>query len=248
MTSISDTDRYKEVCEEFVNNDELFLNFKQDPIYTEILEHTSRGQALQYINYIVNSRLDLTKISKLRENDEQGNPIKCSYDNGIFDDISPSTIRYIKVLSEIKDIFTHLNGKDIIEIGVGYGGQCKVIMDYFEVNSYQLVDLDIVLKLSEKYLSKYNYKNVYYGRKYLDKYDLVISNYAITECNKKTQIDYIDNIINISNHGYITCNYISDIFNIESLGKDEFISKINKEVFIQPETPLSHPNNFLLIW
>jgi hypothetical protein len=232
----------------FIENDDRFSNFKQDPIYTTILEHTSKDQALQYINYIERSKLDLTKISKLKSNDEQGSPSLQQYNNEIFDNISPSTIRYIKVLSEIVDIFTHLNGKDVIEIGVGYGGQCKVIMDYFNVNSYQLVDLDVVLELSKKYLSKYNYSNVYFNRPYLDKYDLVISNYAITECNRDTQLKYIDNIVNVSRHGYITCNYISDVFNVNSLSKEEFISKINKNIFIQPETPQTHTNNFLLIW
>lgn len=248
MTSISDTSSYQEVCQGFVINDELFKEFKQNSVYTSILEHTSKEQALQYIRYIEGSKLDFSKIGKLKENDEQGTPAILSYGDAYFNGISPSTIRYIKVLSEIVDIFTHLNGKDVVEIGVGYGGQCKILNDYFNIKSYQLVDLPVVQDLSKKYLGRYSYQNLDFSHNYRDSYDFVISNYAITECNKKVQLNYIHNIVNKSKHGYITCNYISDLFNIDSLTKDEFIKAINKEVFIQPEYPLTHSNNFLMIW
>ena len=247
-TSISDESKYTVACKLFVEDDKSFETFKRHPHYTEILEHSSKAQALDCIKYISGSALDLSKLYLLEANDEQGSPNLAHYDNPAFDNISPSTIRYIKVLAEIVDTFGNLDSGDIVEIGVGYGGQCKVINDYFNVGSYQLVDLDVVEQLSEKYLSKYGYKNLCFGKPYKDEYDLVISNYAITECDRAVQIDYIDNVLNKSKHGYITYNRISDIFNVDSLSYDELIDRIDKDVTVHPEYPNTNKDNCLLIW
>lgn len=248
-SSISDSIEYTKKCLDFVNDDLEFSKFKQNAIYTNILEHASVEQALACIESIKKSGLDLNKIDILKSNDEQGSPTIAYYGNPVFDGISPSTIRYIKALGDLIDTFKSLDGYNIIEIGVGYGGQCKLINDYFNIESYQLVDLDEVLKLSEKYLSKYNYKNnLFDNTNFKDTYDLVISNYAITECSKNIQSDYITNILNKSKHGFITCNYISHIFNIESMTKSEFIESINKKVHIIEEYPLTYEGNCILVW
>ena len=47
--------------------------------------------------------------------------------------------------------------------------------------------------------------------------------------------------------GYITANFISDIFNIDYLTKDELLSMI-KNPYIKDEEPITHPNNFILLW
>lgn len=248
-TSISDTPNYRNICLNFSKHDNLFEKFKQDPNYTQILEHTSKIQAIEYISCIKNSKLDLSKIDKFRENDEQGSPSIEYYGDPLFDGISPSTIRYIKTLSDLVNTFKNLDGKKIIEIGVGYGGQCKLINDYFDIQSYHLIDLPEVLELSEKYLNKYNYSNISYGGELLNEYDLIISNYAITECDKNIQIKYIDDIISKSRHGYITANYISEVFNINSLSKEEFIKRINKDpLYINSEYPLTFSGNCVMIW
>lgn len=247
-TSISDTDNYRTKCRIFSEDDTSFDQFKIDPIYTGILEHTTKTQALGYIDFIKKSKLDFSKIPLLKSNDEQGSPILENYGDEVFDNISPSSIRYIKVLSELINIYTHLNGINIVEIGVGYGGQCKMINDYFSVKSYQLIDLPEVLMLAERYLRKYEYTNLKFGGDFSEKYDFVISNYAITECSKDVQCNYIDNIINNSRHGYITCNFISDQFNIDSLSKEEFINRIKHSVNTMDEYPLTYNNNIILYW
>jgi putative sugar O-methyltransferase len=146
------------------------------------------------------------------------------------------------------DIYTTLDDFKVIEIGVGYGGQCKILCDYFNIKSYDLVDLPEVLRLTEKYLSKYEYNNVnVWDNK--PEYDLVISNYAITECDREIQQYYIDNIAKKAKHGYITCNYISDRFDITSMHQKEFISSIGLEKYhLIDENPLTFPGNKVLIW
>jgi hypothetical protein len=248
-SSISDYAEYRKFCESAATSDGVFRTFKQSPIYTAILEHASKEQAECCIPLILESGINVDRLEVLKSNDEQGSPTTEIYSNSLFNGMSPSTIRYIKVLADMLDIYSTLDGYNIVEIGVGYGGQCKVLNDYFDINSYELVDLPEVSKLAEKYLDKYEYKSVKLWDNKTDEYDLVISNYAITECSREIQQYYIDNILKKSKHGYITCNYISDRFNIESMHQKEFILAIGLEkYYLIDENPLTFPGNKVLIW
>jgi putative sugar O-methyltransferase len=249
-TSISDIDDYKDICKLAYENDEVFNSFKQNENYNFVLEHMEQKVGLGYINYIKETKIDLSRLNKFKENDEQGSPIKYIYEEP-FGLISPTTLRYVKVLSELEMLFGSLDGKKIVEIGVGYGGQSKMIMDYFNISEYNYVDLPEVLKLTQKYLKKYNYENLnFYSYDNLpDKeYDFIISNYAFTECNRDIQNTYLDRIINKSNMGYITGNYIGQFFNVDTMGKYEIQGKINKKTNFIEEVPLTHQNNYILIW
>jgi len=248
-TSISDYFSYKNVCLEASKNEEAFSKFKQNSEYTTILEHTSKEYGQKYIDFILKTGLDLSKINKFKENDEQGNPTKVEYLDP-FGLISPSTLRYVKVLSELESIFGSLANKKIVEIGVGYGGQSKLIMDYFNIDEYNFVDLPEVLGLTKKYLEKYGYKNLnYYTYDSLPEknYDIVISNYAFTECNKGIQKIYLEKIINKSKSGYITGNQIGHHFNVDMMNREEIKNAIPNSKLIA-EVPLTHPNNYILTW
>ena len=73
-------------------------------------------------------------LDRFRENDRYGKPETCSYgEHGLF---SPTTLRYIKVASDISQLFGSLDGLRIIEIGSGYGGQCFVATTAFEPAKY----------------------------------------------------------------------------------------------------------------
>ena len=248
-TSISDYDSYRQICLDASQNDEVFNNFKRNPTYTTILEHASTQQGEGYLQYILKSDLDLSYIDKFKENDSQGNASLNKYKEP-FGLISPSTLRYIKVLTELKNLFGSLDDFSICEIGVGYGGQSKIIMDYFKIKEYNFVDLPEPLKLTERYLNKFNYKNLnYYTSDTLPekKYDLIISNYAFTECVRSIQDIYVDKIINNSKRGYITCNHISNLFEIDSYSKEE-LSKLSKDCKEKPEEPITFNNNYILYW
>ena len=62
--------------------------------------------------------------------------------------VSPTTLRYLKVANDLETLFSSLDGLRICEIGVGYGGQCRVLDAMFAVKSYTLVDLRPVLELA----------------------------------------------------------------------------------------------------
>lgn len=159
--------------------------------------------------------------------------------------ITPSTLRYTKVLAELEEMFGSLDDMNIVEIGAGYGGQCKIINDYFKPKSYTLVDLPEILTLDKRYLRKFGYKNILYRTQEeltnTKKYDLLISNYAFSECERSVQYDYIEKLLKNSSKGYLTYNNTSQIFNVDSINGVEFINVF--PCLERAEIPLTGPNS-----
>jgi hypothetical protein len=243
-TSISDYEDYKNVCLKASLEDVIFDNFKNDLNYKAILEHTSYELGTAYINYIDNTKFNLDKLDLIKKNDLLGGTRLRNYKSP-YGAISPSTLRYTKVLAELEEMFGSLDNKNIIEIGGGYGGQCLLINEYFKPASYTLVDLPEALALSKRYLRDFNHDNILYKTQEElvdnEKYDLLISNYSFSECDRSVQLDYIKKLLNNSSNGYITFNNISNIFNIDSLSRSEFIKAFPCSE--KPEIPLSGDNN-----
>jgi hypothetical protein len=132
MNSISDRVDYKNVCIDSVKDESKFDIFKRNPSYNGILEHVSKEQGELYLRYLDSNFTDYKEYLEIfKGNDLYGGSVLSEYDN--VGEISPSTLRYIKVLSDIKNLFGDLNGKKIIEIGAGYGGQCFITSKYFKL-------------------------------------------------------------------------------------------------------------------
>ncbi len=147
-----------------------------------------------------------------------------------------------------------MNNFDIIEIGAGYGGQCKIISDVFCSASYTIIDLDTVLPLAKKYLAKLNIENVIYMTpQQINKdkeFDLVISNYAFSECARHTQDEYIEKILSKSTRGYLTCNYDGTSSLKVPYNKEELHRILSKKHPIQivDEKPKTGKFNFVIVW
>ena len=217
------------VCEEAVNSSDSFNTFKLDRRFTTILEHTAVDNSHQFMNQIISTYTDYVKLidwGLVKQNDILGSAYIVEYpqlasvvtlDDYLF---SPSTVAYVfKAL----DILNHiqkckLNSVDILEIGAGYGGQCKMVIDManlfnIKINSYTLVDLYWPNMLQKKYLEELGYSkniNFIYYENLLDgealpSFNYLISVYALGEFTKETQQFYIDKMINFSNH-YIVWN------------------------------------------
>ena len=102
-TSVSDNQIYPQVCIEASNNYRIFNNFRRDPIYNQILEHVSEELGKEYLEFVANDPEVLAALEKFKANDDYGNPRIYSYrDVG---EISPTTLRYIKVLVDLKKHF-----------------------------------------------------------------------------------------------------------------------------------------------
>lgn len=213
-------------------DDNVFDNFKQHPMFTCILEHVNYKQGLQYIEHIktlstkCNIECANLQWNKYIENDILGNPKKYNYSEQLTFfkhlntyDISPTTLRYICFGLQILDVIINTNKQNIsiIEVGGGYGGQCKILYDIclqFNINiqKYTIIDLEHVSKLQQKYLTKLNVNNIVTlsNTECIDmldnEYDLFISNYALGEFKTDVQDFYIDNILSKCNKSFITWN------------------------------------------
>ncbi|MBJ7417317.1 MAG: putative sugar O-methyltransferase [Niveispirillum sp.] len=207
-TSISDISDYRKLCAEAAEIDEIFGSFRNHPIYKSIVETVSSEYGSQYAALAFNKYPKiLDYMDEFRRNDLYGGPQMFRYRSiGAF---SPTTLRYIKFAIDIRELFGDLDGMRIAEIGVGYGGQCRILSALFKLKSYDLFDLPEPLQLAQRYLGAFYLDNLYFRDIDADEfsdYDLVISNYAISEIEKSTQDKYIERLILKSKHGFIACN------------------------------------------
>lgn len=237
-------EKYLKVCSDAVSKEEVFKTFKSNPDYTEVLEHCSYEIGNKYLTLIMWYNFQPKPFTIPFQNDTIGNPKLSQYGNL---NVSPTTLQYMGVATNLIRQFKELSDYNIIEIGGGYGGQCKIMQDYCYINSYTIIDLHDPLYLQEKYLRTLNqvdkcnflehddYKN------YISKeYDLIISNYALSEMPREVQLDYVKNVCLISKHGYITCN---DSVNGMELIKEKF-STFN----ISPDIEGERKTNFIITW
>ena len=64
-------------------------------------------------------------------------------------------MRYIAIAHLMEQYFGTLEGFRIAEIGVGYGGQGRILDVLHRIQSYRFVDLPLVLALTQKYPSHF---------------------------------------------------------------------------------------------
>jgi hypothetical protein len=246
-----------EICLKSINDENYFNSFKRNEKFTSILEHTSEIFGREYVQLIVTEFSDLIKLIdwvKVKENDKLGGAVLVNFNElSSFIDLpdynfSPSTIGYLyKGLSFLK-FMASKNKKtiNILEIGAGYGGQCKLIKDLaplfdIKIGDYGLIDLQAVSDLQRKYLTTLNYNNIsYYGYEELkdfdifDKYDVLISVYALGEFDIEVQNFYVNNVLKNIKDFYL-------IWNTEKV--HDFFSNMN----ITPENPKTGQYNTLIL-
>ena len=190
------------------------------------------------------------------QNDSIGNPNIARFNFGESQVIcSPTTLRYIKVLVDVISLFDINKIKTVTEVGIGYGGQCRILMSTLPIEKYNLVDLPEVLALSEKFLTALNHQG---DIRYLDgthlyqdvPCDFFISDYAFSELTKSAQDIYLEKIIRNSKAGYVTWDgdFFAELGMYNGYTLEEFISFIpGAKVF--PENPITtSPKNQLIVW
>lgn len=276
ISSLTDQSRYTKICQRAAQEYELFHTFKSHRDYNWVLENIGEEQGALELQRILEISPSLIKNlfwkNKPFLNDSLGKPNRYSYHIGTSNEVelfrltglrsdersilvSPTTLRYIRVYSDLIkyfDIEFTNNPCKIVEIGGGYGGQRQVIHDHLNSN-YLIIDLPEVIALQSRYLayfgcptdfiSAHEVKNLEMGE-----FDLCISNYAFSECYREIQDIYLKKVILKSKMGYMTLN------NIREEGKrydfysyQELLDKIPGSKLID-EVPSSHPNNKVLIW
>lgn len=168
--------------------------------------------------------------------------------------ISPSTLRYLATMVDIYNTFGRKNFLNIVEVGVGYGGQYLCMDHIFKIKKYFLFDHHIVNKLVKRYLSLFNLKSKYEilkieDNKKINNIDLFLSNHAFSELNSNLQRLYINNYIKNSKNGYMIMNSGKEnsIFNQNHLKLSE-LKKCLPKFKIKKEFIDQNFNNYIIYW
>lgn len=248
-TSISDAGLYPSFCRLASTDDAVFARFRRSLIYRSILEHVSRKQGLAYLREIEATGSMMQHLGPLLASDFVGSPVRFTYP--AYGKLSPTTLRYIKVAADLQWLFGSLSGLRVAEIGIGYGGQCRVLATLWPDMKYTLFDIPEALGLARRFLnaSEIDQANVLAcdGRgPAAGEFDLVISNYAFSELQRELQEDYWDNVIRGCRMGYFTYNHISPR-EWGSLSADELAKRIPGSTILE-ERPLTHPDNVIVAW
>lgn len=247
-TSVAHKLQFDIACKEILASETAFSNFRCSPFCLAIIDTCSASQGMQFVEIISNYYPHLMyNLEQFRENDRIGNPIiKRFHTLGPF---CPATLRYIKIAGDLEALFGSLNEKTIVEIGGGYGGQCRILSTLFSFKEYIIIDLPEVLNLARKYLDQLGVKNVRYltPDQVLPNMscDLVISNYAFSECFYKAQVEYMEKIIKHAGCGYMICNELGDL---KGDAFKELFRASGIDFQVSPEIPQTGDLNYLITW
>lgn len=257
-TSLSDNEAYPVICYMASRHEHFFKDFRRNVIYNQILEHVSQLQGQEYLN-VINKNGDV-KFSDAEwdifcENDLYGNPQMYTYKINERDLVlSPTTLRYVKVLQDIISLYDVNKIQSVAEIGIGYAGECRLLTSYLNrIENYFLFDLPEVLGLAQKYLGKFE-GDVVGKTQFVDgtkinierNYDLVISNYAFSELIREVQDIYLEKVILKAKAGYITWNTLS-CDELDGYTLDELLKRIPGSTRIEEE-PSTKANNCIIVW
>ena len=245
---------YENAVSKVITKKYQLKRFRRVYNYREILEHLDYKDGKEYVAEIIAlKQYTLNEINVFKLNDTFGNPRKFNYQNLGF--ISPTTLRYIHVATDIHSKFEMSKIRNIVEIGSGYGGQIAILntLDPHKKNNYFVFDLPKVQILVEKYLNKISQNKVNYLniQNFNERdFDLVISNYAFSELPFKLQEAYLNKVLVNSKNGYLIMNTGMGNITGRSRGKMslEYIKSKIPNVEIYNECPLTGPDNYLIIW
>jgi putative sugar O-methyltransferase len=254
LASDSQKSNYLSAVLSVVEEPKEFCNFRRKNSYREILEHINFKQGLSYLESIKKFEKELQvhlNWQEIMRNDDVGNPVKYKYNS--VGTISPTTLRYANVGLQLRNIFgTSL--KSVVEIGAGYGGQARVLDEFFNLTSYTIFDLPEVNLLISQYLSCFELDfKLHFGdiqEPAMMKWDLAISNYAFSELPRNLQIEYVKKIFLNSRRGYLIMN--SGLLNVTGRSEGKLQATELLELLpgstLHVETPLTGPDNYLLTW
>jgi len=238
---------YLKICELAASDSEFLDIFREFAEYQIILDHLSRRNGDLCLSHIFSdSRIvrNLLDISQLTP----GRPLSYVYQG--LGSISPTDIRYAKILKDLTCLFSIEKIKNVLEIGVGYGGQAAQIINFSSLNSYTLVDLPEVLQLAEKVISKIAHQTTltFQSPETLEpmQSDLLISNYAFSELTKPVQQVYLEKIVRNARRGYMIYNHIHKEQGAAYTALE--IAELIPGSMILAENPLTFEGNVLIVW
>lgn len=243
-----DFEKFLKVNRDAANLDGVYRTFKSHPDYTAILEHVSERFAIEYLDIIKEKYPILLNdhlVKEFKKNDSIGSPKLFPLEVGL----SSGTIwRYVKVMGDLMSLFGSLDNLNIVEIGAGNGGQAAIISRVFQYKTYTMIDLEDVSLLQKKCCGDLGVPNCQFLTSKSDfsqlEPNLVISNYAFSECPPVDKERYLREVLLRSPRGYLTMNFEREIPYQETL----LTNLKDKNPNILKEEPLTAPDNYVVVW
>ena len=218
------------------------------------METVTYNQGQECLTRISSLGFPLTSdFSRCFLNDSVGMPTRYRYP--LVGRVSPTTLRYVSIALELRQLFGESLEGSFVEIGVGYGGQAAVLMEFFEISDYGIYDLADVQELTKKFLDKIGKSSklsmhTLSSTKPQKYWELVVSNYAFSELPAELQRVYIENVLSKSKRGYLIMNSGKTNRSGRSDGKLtlEELKKLLPDIEILDEIPNTGPDNYVIVW
>src|SRR5258706_4291083 len=208
-TSASDTDDYRDFCRRAADDDAVFGRFREDPIYRFVVQTELPYAGLDHWQMLSERGFDFGFFDRIRDLDALGRADTIDYEHA--GAVAPQTMRYVRIMHDLELLFGGLDGRVMIEIGGGFGGQGAVIARRFPGVRYVLVDMPEPLALARRYLGA----AVMTGARFAElgdlapdaRYDVAISCYAWSECERSIQQAYAERVFQRAAGGYMILNW-----------------------------------------
>jgi hypothetical protein len=247
-TSVSDNLPYAEFCELATTDPMAFSKFKSALPYRTVLEHSGLRNGKFYASALEKASLSVDQ-SFLNFHSKLGNPEVFTFKN--YGTISPSLLRYMKVVLDLNLYFPKWKNMDVLEIGIGYGGQLCVLRELGHSGSYSGVDLLSVTRLASQYLKA----SGLFGDDIvlIDGVDasestgagLFLSNYAFCELIPEVQEQYFELYVSKCTNGYVTWNDLSEK-TLGGMTAREFADRVGGTLI--PDPVPTYADNLIIIW
>ena len=193
------------VCETLANSNRLYETFRRDPFIHVVMENTNEEWMRKAYAELQQTDPELlTHLDKFASSDLYGGPETFFIDGHI---LAPTTMRYIYTLGLLRKFFGSLDGKRIIEIGGGYGGQCKIIHDLYKPALYAIYDLPQVQKMARRYLDDFDIAPYFASSIEEKECDILIAWCSWSELDVATKKEYAEKVIFKAQHYFICSNY-----------------------------------------
>ncbi len=222
---------FSEISAKAATDEHYFSQFKQNPFFNLIWENLTFEEGELYLRKIDHEYVFLkTQFEQFRNIDQIGSPRTYHFgDAGLF---SPSTLRLIAMVGEVRSKLGNFEPSHIVQIGAGCGNLCKILNDVLGFKSYTLVDLPEQLALAKKCLEKLGVNNVNFCTpEQLPRqavYDLVISDMSFSEFNRAYQDLFFENILSRSLSGYILGHEFPKHFGVIAMNLNEIRERFEK--------------------
>lgn len=240
---------YRSICSLAASDPAHFRTFRSQDAYFHAVEiGPVEAFAIYLSEYGYESTME--RLEAFRKLDEIGAPVVRDFPKvGLF---SGTTLRYITVADQISGLFSLPKSPKIAEIGAGFGGQCYILSQLIPFSCYWIYDLPETERLIEKVVATLGVPNVsclpIEAPFPEERIDLLVSNYAFSECERAMQMEYFEKVVKKADRGYMLYNRSGGI---GAMSPEEFYDLLKtagmKPVFL-PELVSTYEGNVLIAW